>query len=80
MSRRRRGERLPRTRLPGIRSADSHTRQTDQAIPARATSRHRRLRPAKRRQGDRLTEGHRGPRINMQMKTTITMDGHWTDS
>ena len=48
MSRRRRGERLPRTRLPGMRSADSHTRQTDQAIPAIATNRRRRLRPLPR--------------------------------
>ena len=28
---------VPRTRLPGVRSASSHARQTAQAIPARAT-------------------------------------------
>ena len=35
---------VPRTRLPGVRSASSHARQTAQAIPAYA-SRRKRLRP-----------------------------------
>ena len=48
MSRRRRGERLPRTRLPGVRSADPHTHQTAQAIPAVATTWRRRLHPLHR--------------------------------
>ena len=36
---------VPRTRLPGVRSASSHARQTAQAIPAHATTGRRRLRP-----------------------------------